>query len=132
MATQTIDAQDIPKKFELAGFEVTKIDAGKLQVRKSGCVAYLENRDGRWSYTGTPYLLDHGLECELEDRGYQKFWYCRPEEKRFPIRKVELEVFHRFDEEVRKIAGAKALYNESLGSVNARTVYDRLEGRPDR
>jgi hypothetical protein len=25
-----------------------------------------------------------------------------------------------------------SLYNESLGSTNARTAYDRLTGRPDR
>jgi len=26
----------------------------------------------------------------------------------------------------------RSLYDESLGSTCARTVYDRLEGRPDR
>jgi hypothetical protein len=52
--------------------------------------------------------------------------------KRFPIRKIELEILHRFDEEVRYIAGLKSLYNESLGTTNARTDYDRLTGRPDR
>ena len=52
--------------------------------------------------------------------------------KRFPIRKVDLETLHRFDEEVRYILGLKSLYNESLGTTNARTVYDRLTGRPDR
>jgi hypothetical protein len=41
-------------------------------------------------------------------------------------------VLHRFDEEVRYILGVTSLYNESLGSTNARTAYDRLTGRPDR
>ena len=48
-----------------------------------------------------------GINCELEDRGYQKFWYSKSEGKRFPIRKVELEILHRFDEEVRYILGLK-------------------------
>jgi hypothetical protein len=74
----------------------------------------------------------HGINCELEDRGYQKFWYSKPDGKRFPIRKVDLEILHRFDEEVRYVLGLKSLYNEALGSTNARTVYDRLTGRPDR
>jgi hypothetical protein len=74
----------------------------------------------------------HGIPCELEDRGYQKFWYSRREGKRFPITRADLETLHRFDEEVRSILGLKSLYNESLGTTNARTVYDRLTGRPDR
>ena len=59
-------------------------------------------------------------------------WYAKAEDKRFPIRKVDLEVLHRFDEEVRYILGLTSLYNEALGSTNARTVYDRLTGRADR
>jgi hypothetical protein len=74
----------------------------------------------------------HDINCELEDRGYQKFWLSKSDGKRFPIRKVELEILHRFDEEVRYLIGMKSLYNESLGTTNARTEYDRLTGRPDR
>jgi len=83
-------------------------------------------------YSGPPCFVVHGINCELEDRGYQKFWYSKSDGKRFPICKVDLEVLHRFDEEVRYILGLKSLYNESLGTTNARTVYDRLTGRPDR
>jgi hypothetical protein len=72
------------------------------------------------------------MNCELEDRGYQKFWLFQPDGKRFPIRKADLEILHRFDEEVRYLMGTTDLYNEALGTTNARTVYDRLTGRPDR
>lgn len=132
MAKDTVAGQDIEKQFQQAGFEASKPESGSLEVRKSGCVAYLEKQDGHWTYAGKPFLMVHGIPCELEDRGYQKFWYSASQDKRFPIRKADLEVFHRFDEEVRRITGAKSLYNESLGSVNARTVYDRLTGRADR
>ncbi len=132
MASKSAAAQDIQKQFEHAGFAVSAARPGRLELRKSGFVAYLERRGANWLQSGPPYFLTHGTLCELEDRGYQKFWLSKPENKRFPIRKVELESLHRFDEEVRYILGTTSLYNESLGSTNARTVYDRLTGRPDR
>ncbi|MGD1154748.1 MAG: hypothetical protein ABSA41_02855 [Terriglobia bacterium] len=132
MATETATAQGIRKQFEQAGFVVADSQAGRLELKKSGCVCYLESQDGRWVRSGPPYFIVHGSTCELEDQGYQKFWYSKADGRRFPIRKVELETLHRFDEEVRYILGQKSLYNESLGTTNARTVYDRLTGRPDR
>ena len=132
MATETTIAHGIQKDFEQAGFAVTNVQPSRIEVKKSGCVAYLEKQVGIWVYSGPPYFVVHGMNCELEDRGYQKFWYSKPDGKRFPIRKVDLEIMHHFDEEVRYLLGLKSLYNESLGTTNARTVYDRLTGRPDR
>jgi hypothetical protein len=132
MATATASAQDIRKQFEQAGFVVSDAQPGKIEVKKSGFVAYVENPHGSWTYSGPPYFVVQGINCELEDRGYQKFWLAKSSGKRFPIRKVELETLHRFDEEVRYLMGTKSLYNEALGSTNARTDYDRLTGRPDR
>jgi len=132
MATATAKTQDIQRRFEQCGFVVSAPQPGKIEVKKTGCVAQLESAQGGWQYPGPPYFVVRGIPCELEDRGYQKFWYSKSEGKRFPIRKVDLEILHRFDEEVRYLLGMKNLYNESLGSTNARTVYDRLTGRPDR
>jgi hypothetical protein len=101
-------------------------------VKKSGCAAYVGNEQGKAFYIPPPYFVVRGINCELEDRGYQKFWFAKAENRRFPIRKADLGVLHRFDEEVRHLLGLTNLYNESLGSTNARTVYDRLDGRPDR
>jgi hypothetical protein len=131
MATEIASAQDLRRQFEQAGFVVAEPQPGRLELKKSGCVCHLERQEGRWVRSGPPYFVVRGVNCELEDRGYQKFWYSKPGEKRFPIRKVDLEILHRFDEEVRYILGQRSLYNESLGSTNARTVYDRLTGRPD-
>jgi hypothetical protein len=134
MATGTARVPDVRKQFEQSGFIVVEAagSPGAIEVRKSNFVAYLESKDGRWVRSGPPYFVGHGINCELEDRGYQKFWFSRSDDKRFPIRKIELESLHRFDEEVRHILGQTSLYNEALGSTNARTVYDRLAGRPDR
>jgi hypothetical protein len=131
MATKTAAAPDFATQFEQAGF-VVESQPDKIKLMKSNCVGYLERSGDRWLYTGFPYMVVHGIECELEDRGYQKFWYSKADDKRFPIRRVDLDVIHRFDEEIRYIVGTTSLYNESLGSTNARTAYDRLDGRPDR
>ncbi len=134
MATKTPVAKDIRKRFEQSGFTVadTATQPGALEVRKGDCVCSLEQKDGGWVRSGPPNLVVRGVPCELEDRGYQKFWYSKSDGRRFPIRKVELETLHRFDAEVRHVLGLKNLYNESLGTTNARTVYDRLTGRADR
>ncbi|MGD0127937.1 MAG: hypothetical protein ABSF46_21460 [Terriglobia bacterium] len=124
---------DLREQFKAEGFEI--IDGrsvpGSIGVKKYGYVLYLEPQaDQYWVALGPPYFQIRGLDCELEDRGYQKFW--RHGDTRFPIRKTDLETLHRFDEEAREILRLRSLYNESLGSTCARTVYDRLEGRPDR
>ena len=124
---------DLREQFKAAGFEIVDGGSvpGSLGVRKYGCVRYLEPQaDQQWLAPGPPYFQIRGLDCELEDKGYQKFW--RHGETRFPIRKTDLQTLHRFDEEVREILQLPSLYNESLGSTCAQTDYDRLEGRPDR
>ncbi len=124
---------DLREQFKAAGFEIVDGGSvpGSLGVRKYGCVRYLEPQaDQQWLAPGPPYFQIRGLDCELEDKGYQKFW--RHADTRFPIRKTDLQTLHRFDEEVRQILRLPSLYNESLGSTCAQTDYDRLEGRPDR
>jgi len=128
-ATRT---QDVRKQFEQACFDVLPGPASSdfLEVRKYNCSYTLKrNPEGRSMLDGPPLFLVRGLKCKLEDRGYQKFWYH--EGQRFPIRLADLKALHRFDEEVREILQLKSLYNESLGSISARTVYDRVTGRPD-
>ncbi len=126
-------AGNLRKQFEQAGFEV--IELGKspetIEVKKENCSRVLRrNTNGEWIPSGPPYFLVRGMKCELEDRGYQKFWYS--DGKRFPIRQTDLKMLHRFDEEVRSILEQKSLYHESLGSTCARSVYDRLTGRSDK
>jgi hypothetical protein len=126
------DATGIRKEFVGAGFEV--IDGGnRFEVRKNHCTRAIERQaDGTWLPVGQPLFGIGGSTFELEDRGYQKFWYNRDHHKRFPVHSNDFKTLHHFDQEVRYILGLKSLYHESLGTTNARTVYDRLTGRPDR
>lgn len=133
MGTEPTVGADIRKQFMDAGFKVG--ESGErpttMVVKKNNCLRSLErNAAGEWAPVGPPHFIVRGLSCELEDRGYQKFWYDNG--KRFPIRKTDLETLHRFDEEVRYLLALRTLYHESLGSTCARTVYDRLTGRPDK
>jgi hypothetical protein len=126
-------AGDLRTQFREARFEVVERGSSpeSIAVKKNNCTYYLERRaDGAWIRSGPPYFTVRGLECKLEDRGYQKFWYHRGQ--RFPVRATDLSTLHRFDEEARALLGLKSLYNESLGTTSARSVYDRLRGRPDR
>ncbi len=125
--------EDLRRRFEEAGFET--IEAGSepksIEVKKYNCSHTLQrDAKGAWVPAGPPYFMVRGLKCELEDRGYQKFWYGNG--KRFPIGVADLKTLQRFDQEVRSLLGLKSLYHESLGSTCARSVYDRLEGRPDK
>ena len=133
MAARETAGPDILKQFQEAGFVISPAGQNpeRLEVKKHNCLRYLERRpDGGWVPVGPPYFVVRGLNCELEDHGYQKFWYH--EGKRFPIHRNDLETLHTFDEGVRYVLGLKSLFNESLGSTCARTVYDRLTGRPGR
>ena len=130
MDSKPTTATDIWKKFEQAGFEVVEVGQAPatLEVKKNNCTQRLEPRPaGGWAPAGPPQFTVRGMKCRLEDRGYQKFWYS--DGRRFPIRKIDLAILHRFDEEVRGILGVKSHYHESLGTTCARSAYDRLTGR---
>ena len=123
---------DIRGQFREAGFEVVEAanSPASFEIKKNNCERELvRDLNGSWRASGPPHFIVRGLNCELEDRGYQKFWYF--EGKRFPIKQNDLKTLHQFDEEVRAILGLKSLYNEALGSTCARSVYDRVHGRPD-
>lgn len=131
MADKGLDR--VRQKLVDAGFKVSETGSKPpaLEVQKDNCAILLQRAaDGSWSPASPPYFLVRGLKCELEDQGYQKFWLHQGQ--RFPVRVGELRALHLFDEEVRYLLGITTLYNEALGSTNARTVYDRLTGRPDR
>lgn len=125
--------QDIRNQFEAAGFEIVedRRSTAAFGVNKYNCLCFLKSdTTGSAVPSGLPYFMIRGLNCELEDRGYQKFW--RHVDNRFPIRQADLKALHRFDEEVRSVLGLKSLYHESLGTTCARSEYDRLDGRPDK
>ena len=120
------------KKFEDAGFAIFESAEGAkfLGVKKHNCGLLLEHTSsGEVKPVGEAgYWTKQGL-AKLEDRGYQKFWWI--EGKRLPALAEHLEALHTFEAEVRSLVGMGSLYHEALGTRSTRSVYDRLQGRPD-
>ena len=130
MAKPAPGPDEIRKRFEEAGFQVSAAAMGGFDVRKYNCVHWIQqNSQGFWAPLSPAHFLVNGVSCELEDHGYQKFWLASG--KRFPIRLEDLRALQRFDQEVRYYLRLKSLYNESLGTTCARSAYDRVDGRPD-
>jgi len=115
------------QRLKEAGFQVLA-EGGGVRISKHGCAAVLEA-----SASGEPrFAVRAGLETKqgiahLVDRGFQKFW--QEGERQFPALAAQLQALHRFDQDLRAAMGLTALYNEALGTVSSRYVYDRLEGR---
>ena len=111
-----------------AGFIVVEQQPGKVRISKYGCAAEMETSPaGEPRFAVGPGLLVGESIAYLLDRGYQKFWQDGP--RVVPAVADQLKALHRFDEDWRAALGLTTLYNEALGTVSARYVYDRVEGR---
>jgi hypothetical protein len=64
----------------------------------------------------------------LVDGGYQKF-FLTPSGKRKPALAEELKAVQDFQEDLKEALGLTILYNEALGTVSNKYLYDRVEGR---
>ena len=121
-------------------------DGGRVRIGKHGCAAVLEaSPSGEPQFAVRPGLviraatvsersneLRSGLDtaeriAHLIDRGFQKFW--QEGERQLPALSAQLQALHHFDQDLRAVMGLTALYNEALGTVSSRYIYDRLEGR---
>ncbi len=102
--------------------------AKAFQVRKYGCGAEIAAAaDGTTELLARPGWLLNGVISRLVDRGYQKF--LKTPQMEIPATAEHLHAIHEFSEELKEMAGATSLYNESLGTTSDRYVYDRVKGR---
>ena len=112
------------------GFEI--LDAPGTQnrvfLKKLGVSAAIEKApDGGVRLFAKPGYLISGEISRLIDKGYQKF--LKTTKAEIPATADHLKAIHQFSEELREGTGQISLYNESLGTVSDRYVYDRVEGR---
>lgn len=120
--------QDCIERLKEADFNVVEQEAGKVQISKYGCAAVLETSPGGAPQLAVrPGLLRGDSVAHLLDRGYQKFW--QDGHRLVPALADQLKALHQFDQDWRAAMGLTTLYNEALGTVSSRYVYDRLEGR---
>ncbi len=125
-------AKEIRKRFQEAGFEISEVkgEANLLRLEKYNYLLTIDlPAHSAPTPKGAPGYLVNGRPWRLEDRGYQKFWWL--DGRRIPALAEQLQALHQFEAEVRALLGLPSLYNESLGTRCARSVYDRLTGRGD-
>jgi hypothetical protein len=112
------------------GFDVLEAPGTKNRVfvKKFTCSAAIEKADdGTTRIFAKPGYLINGEISRLIDKGYQKF--LKTSKAEIPATADHLKALHQFSEELREATGAVSLYNEALGTVSDRYVYDRVEGR---
>lgn len=110
------------------GFTVQSQEEGRVRISKHGCAAIIApSASGEPQWTLRPGLEIAGNIAHLVDRGFQKFW--QEGDRRLPARAAQLQALHRFEQDLCAAVGLIALYNEALGTVSSRYIYDRLEGR---
>src|SRR5499427_1215892 len=112
------------------GFDI--LDAPGTQnrvfLKKYNCSAAIERTEaGVVRIFAKPGYLVNGEISRLIDKGYQKF--LKTSKAEIPATADHLKALHQFSEELREALGEVSLYNESLGTVSDRYVYDRVEGR---
>jgi len=107
-----------------AGFTIQEPGSGKAVAIRGGCVAVVEE-DPRLAHIG--WLVGNEI-AELVDGGNQKYWRT-PSNVREAARAEQLQALHAFEEDLREELGLTSLFNESLGTVNASHMYDRVVDR---
>ena len=104
--------------------------AGARMVSKYGCAAEIapgQSKDAPVRIAAKAGWMLGGEISRLVDRGYQKF--LKTSRLEIPATADHLRCLHKFSEELKESLGALVLYNESLGTVSDKYLYDRLKGR---
>src|SRR5215831_14541714 len=112
------------------GFDILEAPGtqNRVFVKKYGCSAAIERADdGSARLFAKPGYLIGSEISRLIDKGYQKF--LKTTKTEIPATADHLKALHEFSEELREATGQISLYNESLGTVSDRYVYDRVQGR---
>ena len=113
------------------GFDILEAPATahRVFVKKLGCSAAIEknaDNDGVRLFAKPGYLIGSEIS-RLVDKGYQKVLTTTKTE--VAATADHLKAIHAFSEELCEAMGATSLYNEALGTVSDRYVYDRIVGR---
>ncbi|HJT52608.1 MAG TPA: hypothetical protein VJ848_02055 [Candidatus Angelobacter sp.] len=112
------------------GFDILEAPGtqNRIFLKKLNCSAAIEKtpEGGVRIFAKPGYLIGSEIS-RLIDKGYQKF--LKTTKTEVPATADHLKALHEFSEELREAVGDVSLYNESLGTVSDRYVYDRVKDR---
>ncbi|HEY3837939.1 MAG TPA: hypothetical protein VGL72_15260 [Bryobacteraceae bacterium] len=112
-----------------AGFTVERMGGGRVRISRDGAATVVEGtEDGTPRFTERAGVMMGQEIASLVDGGYQKFM-ATPLGKRRPALASDLNLIHNFQEDLREALGLTSLYNESLGTVSNKYLYDRVVDR---
>jgi len=120
---------EVIEKLRTGGFQVSTTGSNQVRVEGGACAAVLELDARGIRFADPPGYLIGGEIARLLDRGYQK--YLQTSKTRVPALAEHLKAMHDFGTKMRAALGIPSLYNESLGTVSDRYLYDRVAGRGD-
>ena len=125
---KVLSFEDHLAKARAAGFTVQSTcrrDAHRAQRNRLHCAA---GRRRVPRITERPGVVMGNEIGTLTDGGFQKF-FRTPSGKSKPALAEELMAIQNFQEDLREALGLTSLYNEALGTVSNKYLYDRVEGR---
>jgi hypothetical protein len=104
--------------------------SNRVFLKKYGVSAAIQrDEEGGVRLFAKPGYLIGGEIARLVDKGYQKF--LKTTKTEIPASADHLKAIHNFSEELKEATGSISLYNESLGTVSDRYMYDRVEDRDE-
>jgi hypothetical protein len=111
-----------------SGFTAVPLADGWVRVAREDCAMDLKEESGvvrGAGRAGVPMGPEIGA---LVDGGFQKFFQTLSG-KRKPATAGELKALHDFEEDLKEGLGEESYYNDSLGTVSAFYLYDRVKDR---
>jgi hypothetical protein len=111
-----------------SGFTVAPLAEGWVRVAREGCAIDLKEEGGVARVAGPAGMLMGPEIGALVDGGFQKFFQTNSG-KRKPATADELQALHNFEEDLKEGLGEESYYNDSLGTVSAFYLYDRVKDR---
>lgn len=120
--TQRIDV------LKQSGFAAEPAADGWTRVSRGSYAIDLKEQGGLIRTAGRAGMLINGEIGALVDGGFQKFFETHSG-KRMPAIAAELKALHDFEEDLKEGLGEQSYYNDSLGTVSAFYLYDRVKDR---
>ena len=111
-----------------AGIAIAPMAGGVVRASRGGCAVDLKDENGTAAIAGRAGI-ERGSEIgALVDGGFQKFFET-PSGGKKPALADELKALHDFEEDLKQALGQESYYNQSLGTVSAFYLYDRVKDR---